>query len=154
MNKDAVNQVVGPWLEERGFFLVDCTVSSDNVVAIEFESYKGSVNIDDCSDLSNFFETQFDREQEDYSLEVSSAGIGQPFKVKAQWLKHIGNDVEVRLKNGQKFIGVLQSAGDESFCVNVLRKVKEEGSKRPVQKVVEETYPYSEAKSVAQYIEF
>ena len=154
MIKDSVIQVVEPWLEERGFFLVDCKISTDNVISIEFESYKASVNIDDCSALSAFVESQFDREEEDFSLEVSSAGIGYPFKVKAQWLKLIGKDVEVRLKDGRKFVGVLQSVGDNDFCVNVLRKVKPEGAKRPVQMEVDETYTYEEVKSVAQHIDF
>ncbi len=154
MLKDSVVQVVAPWLEERGFFLVDCRISADNVISVEFESQKASVTIDDCTALSAFIESNFDREEEDYSLEVSSAGIGQPFKVKGQYLKQIGKAVEVRLKDGRKFVGVLQTVGETDFCVNVMRKVKPEGAKRPVQMAMDETYFYEETKSVAQYIDF
>lgn len=154
INKDNIKSIAETWMLENGFFLVDLIVSPDNVVSIEMESEKTSVNIDDCVALSRHIEESVDREVEDYSLEVSSAGIGQPFKVLKQYFKHIGKDVEVSLKNGKRFVGVLEEVQEDSFRVSVMRKVKPEGAKRPQMVPVDETYPYSETVSVKYKLEF
>ena len=79
---------------------------------------------------------KLDREEEDYELEVGSAGIGQPFKVLQQYLIHIGKEVEILTKEGKKLEGVLKDANEENFTVTIEKKVKPEGAKRP--KLVEE----------------
>ena len=71
------------------------------------------------------------REDEDYELEVGSAGIGQPFKVLQQYINHIGKEVEVLAKDGRKLSGVLKEADEQHFVVTIQKKVKEEGAKRP-----------------------
>ncbi len=154
INKEAVKQTVEEWMKANGFFLVDLKIGNDNLISIEMESEKTSVDIDDCAALSQFFESRFDREVEDYSLEVSSAGIGYPFKVTKQYLKHIGKDVEVSLRNGKRFTGVLESADENGFTVNVVRKVKEEGAKRPIEKAFSEHYLYEESNSVRYHLVF
>ena len=95
-----------------------------------------------------------DREEEDYELEVGSAGIGQPFKVLQQYLIHIGKEVEVLTKEGKKLEGVLKDANEENMTVTIQKKVKLEGSKRP--KMVEEdvTYKYDEIKYTKYLISF
>ena len=74
----------------RKCFLVDVTVSRDNDVELVIESEDGIVTLDDCVELSHKFEEKFDREKEDYSITVGSAGLDQPFKVLKQYLKAIG----------------------------------------------------------------
>ena len=70
---------------------------------------------------------RLNREDEDYELEVGSAGIGQPFKVLQQYVNHIGKEVEVLEKDGRKHCGVLKDADERQFTVTVQKKVKEEG---------------------------
>lgn len=154
INKEAINQTIEEWMSGSDFFLVDLTITPDNQISVEIETEKGSVNIDDCVALSQYIESKFDREAEDYSLEVASAGIGQAFKILKQYVKHIGNDVEVKLKNGQKFTGVLMDAQADQFTVSVPRKWKPEGAKRPVIKDMEETYAYQETLSVKYKLNF
>jgi ribosome maturation factor RimP len=105
-------------------------------------------------ELSRFIESKLDREEEDYELEVGSAGIGQPFKVLQQYLIHIGKDVEVLTKEGKKLEGVLKEADETSFVVTVQKKVKPEGAKRP--KLVDEdvTFMYEEIKYTKYLISF
>ena len=82
-------------------------------------------------ELSRFIESRLSREEEDYELEVGSAGIGQPFKVLQQYVNHVGSEVDVLTADGRKLHGVLTAAGPESFEVTVKVKRKLEGEKRP-----------------------
>ena len=79
-------------------------------------------------------ESAFDRDVEDYELEVGSAGLTSPFKVKGQYEKNIGNEIEVLTRDGRKLTGTLQSVSPDgaAFTMTVKEKVKEEGKKRPV----------------------
>jgi ribosome maturation factor RimP len=141
-------------MENTTFFLVDVTIGTDNDILVEFESEEDEVCIDDCVGLSKFIEERLDREKEDFSLEVGSAGLGQPFKVLKQYLINIGEEVEVILKTGKKFSAVLKQADETGFVVTVNRKIKTEGSKKPMIVEIDETYSYADAKSVKYLIRF
>ncbi len=141
------------WLEGKDYFLVDVTVSADDRIVVEIDHAEG-VWIEDCVDLSRFIESRLSREVEDYELEVGSAGIGQPFKVRQQYVNHVGSEVDVLAADGRKFHGVLTAVGDEDFNVTVKVKKKPEGEKRP--KWVEETVTlrYDEVKYTKYSISF
>ena len=83
-------------------FLIDVTVSRDNTIVVEIDACERSVTIDDCVALTRAVEAEFDRDVEDYELEVGSAGLTAPFKVTAQYHKNIGNPVEVLTADGRK----------------------------------------------------
>ena len=153
IDKRIVSGIVNEWLEDKEYFLVDVAVSSDDKIVVEIDHAEG-VWIDDCVELSRFIESKFDREEEDYELEVGSAGIGQPFKVLQQYLIHIGQEVEVLTKQGQKLEGVMKDANEENFTVTIQKKVKPEGAKRP--KLVDEdvTFTYEEIKYTKYLISF
>ena len=153
IDKRIVSGIVNEWLEDKEYFLVDVAVSSDDKIVVEIDHAEG-VWIDDCVELSRFIESKLDREKEDYELEVGSAGIGQPFKVLQQYLIHIGQEVEVLTKQGQKLEGVMKDANEENFTVTIQKKVKPEGAKRP--KLVDEdvTFTYEEIKYTKYLISF
>jgi ribosome maturation factor RimP len=153
IDKRIVSGIVNEWLEDKEYFLVDVAVSSDDKIVVEIDHAEG-VWIDDCVELSRFIESKLDREEEDYELEVGSAGIGQPFKVLQQYLIHIGQEVEVLTKQGQKMEGVMKDANEENFTVTIQKKVKPEGAKRP--KLVDEdvTFTYEEIKYTKYLISF
>lgn len=153
IEKSVVVQLVNEWLEEKDYFLVDVSVSLDNRIVVEIDHAEG-VWIEDCVELSRFIESKFDREQEDFELEVGSAGIGQPFKVLQQYINHIGMEVEVLVADGRKLTGVLKAADSEHFTVTICKKVKLEGEKRP--KMVDEdvTFAYDEIKYTKYLISF
>ena len=153
IDKKIVSGIVNEWLEDKDYFLVDVSVSPDDKIVVEIDHAEG-VWIDDCVELSRFIESKLDREEEDYELEVGSAGIGQPFKVLQQYLIHIGKDVEVLTREGKKLEGVLKDANEETMTVTVMKKVKLEGAKRP--KLVEEdvTFKYEEIKYTKYLISF
>ena len=94
ISKQTVEQLVNQWLDGKDYFLTDISVSSDDRIVVEIDHEEG-VWIEDCVELSRFIESHLDREQEDFELEVGSAGIGQPFKVLRQYEIHQGDNVEV-----------------------------------------------------------
>ena len=153
IDRNVVSGIVNEWLEDKEYFLVDVCVSPDDKIVVEIDHAEG-VWIDDCVELSRFIESKLDREEEDYELEVGSAGIGQPFKVLKQYLIHIGKEVEVLTRDGKKLEGVLKDANEENMTVTVQKKVKPEGAKRP--KLVEEdvTYTYNDIKYTKYLISF
>lgn len=153
IEKSIVKKLVEEWLEGKDYFLVDIAVTPDDRIVVEVDHAEG-VWIEDCVDLSRFIESRLSREEEDYELEVGSAGIGQPFKVLQQYLNHVGCEVDVLTNDGKKLHGVLTAADAEHFEVTVKVKKKLEGEKRP--KWVEEVFSflYSEVKYTKYSISF
>ena len=108
IDKSIVKSLVDEWLEGKDYFLCDLTVSADSRIVVEIDHEEG-VWIEDCVELSKHIEQGLDREQEDFELEVGSAGIGQPFKVLRQYEIHVGEEVEVLACDGKKLFGILVS---------------------------------------------
>ena len=153
IDKNVVTRIVDEWLEGKTYFLVDVTVSPDDKIVVEIDHAEG-VWIEDCVELSRYIESKLDREEEDYELEVGSAGIGQPFKVLQQYLIHIDKEVEVLTKAGKKLEGVLKDANEDNFTVTVEKKVKPEGAKRPQRVEEDVTFAYDEIKYTKYLISF
>ncbi|MGI6218541.1 MAG: ribosome assembly cofactor RimP [Bacteroidaceae bacterium] len=153
IKKEVVSQIVNEWMEGKDYFLTDLSVSPDNRIVIEMDHDQG-VWIDDCVDLSRFVESRLNRDEEDYELEVGSAGIGQPFKVLRQYLIHIGDEVETLTAEGRKLRGILTAADEEGFTISCEEKVREEGEKRPKLRTVEHHFRYGEVKYTKYQISF
>ena len=117
MNASVIIDAINDEIVARGCFIVDVSVSKDNDIILTIESEEGTIELDDCVSLSRYFETKFDREVEDYSLTVSSAGLDQPCKVFRQFVKAVGTKVEVLLKGGKKMVAVLEAADQESITL-------------------------------------
>ena len=135
IEKNKIIGIVNEWLEGKDYFLVDVTISPDDEIVVEIDHADG-VWIEDCADLSRHIESRLSRDEEDYELEVGSAGLGQPFRVHRQYEIHVGQEVETQLHDGHKFHGTLLSVSDEGFQMGIVKKVKEEGKKRPVTKEI------------------
>ncbi|MBP5380982.1 MAG: ribosome assembly cofactor RimP [Bacteroidaceae bacterium] len=143
IDKNLVESVVNEWLEGKDYFLVDLTVSADDSIVVVIDHADG-VWIEDCAELSRFIESRLDREAEDYELEVGSAGLGQPFRVRKQYEIHVGKSVETQQKDGKKFLGTLKSVDDSGFELEVETKVKPEGAKRPHMELVTMHFAFDE----------
>ena len=145
---------IGGEIVARGCFIVDISVSKDNDIVLTIESENGKIELDDCVSLSRFFETKFDRETEDYSLTVSSAGLDQPFKGFKQYQKALGSKVEVSLKGGRKMVAVLESADEESITLKYSVKEAVEGKKK--KELVEhvDRYTMDQVNAVRPFIDF
>lgn len=153
IDKRTVVQIVEEWLENADYFLVEVAVKPDNRIVVEIDHAEG-VWIEDCVELSKFIESKLDREEEDYELEVGSAGVGQPFKVLQQYYNHIGKEVEVRKTSGATLVGELLDVNEEEIKIAVEKKVKKEGEKRPKLTSVEEVIPFKDIKYTKYLISF
>lgn len=143
ISKNAVQEAVNEWLAGKEYFLVDLSVSADDRVVVVIDHADG-VWIEDCAELSRFIESRLDRDDEDYELEVGSAGLGQPFRVHRQYEIHVGKSVETQTLDGHKYRGNLLSVDADGFEIGVMQKVKEEGKKRPELKEVPVRLAFSE----------
>lgn len=153
IDKNIVRRLVDEWLEGKEYFLVDIQISPDSKVVVEIDHADG-VWIEDCVELSKFIEENLSRDEEDYELEVGSAGLGQPFKVPQQYINFIGKEVEVLNHDGRKVSGVLKSVDGNKFVVSVNEKVHVEGKKRPVKMDVDHEYDMNEVKYTKYLISF
>ena len=153
IDKNVVRKIVDEWLEDKDYFLVDIQLSPDGKIVVEIDHADG-VWIEDCVELSKFIEERLSRDDEDYELEVGSAGLGQPFKVPQQYINFIGKEVEVLDKDGKKVKGILKSVDGNDFVVSVNEKVQVEGKKRPVKMDVDHAYKMDEVKNTKYIISF
>ena len=143
IDKKLVESVVNEWLADKDYFLVDVSVSADDNIVVTIDHAEG-VWIEDCAELSRFIEAHIDREEEDYELEVGSAGLGQPFRVRRQYEIHVGEQVETQTKDGRKFQGTLVEVVDDGFVLEVETKVKPEGAKRAHKELVGMHFTFDE----------
>ena len=145
VDKLTVIKIAEDFLMSSDNYLVAVEVKPDNTVIIEIDNDQ-AVSIDDCIALSSYVESKLDREIEDYALEVSSAGLGQAFKVQRQYRKHIGEKVEILARSGIKHIGILKEADEEKIVLTVQKQVLPEGAKRKVTVEEDLTFRYDEMK--------
>lgn len=153
IDKNTVKSIVEEWLDGKDYFLVDIETSPDDRIVVEIDHADG-VWIEDCVELSRFIESRLSRDEQDYELEVGSAGIGQPFKVPQQYLCCVGKEVEVLDADGKKVKGTLKSVDGNDFVVTVKEKVKAEGKKRPQLTDVDYHYRMDEVKYTKYLINF
>lgn len=153
IEKDVIRHLVEDKLASSNNYLVDVTVKPGNVIVVEIDNDEG-VCIDDCAELSRYIEERLDREAEDFELEVGSAGVTTPFKVLRQYVKNIGQGVEVLLLSGVKRVGILKQADESGVVITVEKMVKPEGAKRKMKVVEDEAYTFDEIKYTKYLINF
>ncbi len=153
ITKDKVLEILNGQIVGDGYYVVDVKVSSGNKIMVSVDGPQG-ITIEYIKKVSRLIEGSFDREVEDFELEVSSPGIGQPFKVYQQYLKCILKPVKVTLKNSSVVEGVLVSANQDSFVVKVEVKEKREGDSKKKLYVEEKQFTMDEVKSVIETIIF
>lgn len=153
IDKNVVKKLVDEWLEDKEYFLVGIEISQNDKIVVEIDHADG-VWIEDCVELSRYIEDHLSRDEEDYELEVGSAGLGQPFKVAQQYVNFVGKEVEVLDGNGKKYQGVLKSVEGDNFVVTINEKVMVEGKKRPQKMDVDHTFDMNNVKYTKYLISF
>jgi len=148
--QSSITELINNKLEVDGYFLVDIQIKPSNNVIVFIDSEKG-VSIDYCTEISKLINNSFDRDEEDFSLEVSSSGIGQPFKVLRQYKKNIGKEVEVLTQSKIKIKGILTEATEEKFTIREEIVVKYK--KKELQFIMHQ-FGYEEIKYVKEIIRF
>lgn len=140
-------------LEGTDLFVVDCTCSAGNEVELVIDS-DSSVGIDACAELSRAIEAELDRDAEDFSLTVMSAGIGSELRSLRQYRKLAGHSVEVLLQKGVKLLARLDEVSDEGITISYEEKQTVEGKKRKQLVKVSRSYPFAEIKYTKEWLDF
>ena len=140
-------------LQGTDMYVVGCTCTPGNDIELLIDS-DTSVAIDACVRLSRSIEEELDRDEEDFSLTVASAGIGSELKQLRQYRKLIGRSVEVLLLNGTKILARLDAADDQGITLSYEEKQAVEGKKRKQSVTVSRTHPFTEVKYTKEYLDF
>lgn len=140
-------------LEGTDMFVVECKSSPAGEIELLIDS-DTAVKLEDCAALNRAIEAELDRDIEDYSLMVASAGIGSELKLLRQYRKILGSSVEVLLKDGIKILAKLDDANDEGIAISYEEKQAVEGKKRKVTVEVTKEYKWEEIKYVKEYLDF
>ena len=150
---EEIKDIIETMLQGTELLLVDLKVSLENSIEVYIDSLKG-INVDSCVAISKQLDAQLDRDIEDYDLTVSSAGIGYPFKVPQQYEKNLGNQVEVKLQNGEKLQGILKSHSEAGIVMECEEKVAVEGKKKKSIVKVEKEIHFTDIKEVKDIVVF
>ena len=153
IDKNELVRLIEEKLVSSANYLVDVQVKPGNLIVVEIDN-DDSVGIDDCVELSRYIEDAFDREKEDFELEVGSAGITSPLKVLRQYHKYMGKEVELLLTKGVKVTGVLKFADENGIVIVVEKMIKPEGAKRKVLVEEEQAYAFEEIKYTKYLLRF
>lgn len=138
IDKLHVLDVIHTALEGSDKFLVDLKITTDNRIFVAIDGDNG-INIDDCIALSRTIESNLNREEEDFELNVASAGLDSPLKLTRQYKNNVGRILEVTTFDGEHVEGKLLSADDEQFTLK-----PEQGRRRMAEPV---TFLYKDVKT-------
>lgn len=111
ISKDLIIGFIEEFVGEGPLFLVDIQVNTGNRIHIELDGDNG-IGIHDCANVSRFIDSKLDREVEDFELQVSSAGVGNPLLKQRQYRKNIGREVALIKTDQSELIGTIESVGD------------------------------------------
>jgi ribosome maturation factor RimP len=152
MDKSQLQNWINEYLKGTDYELVTLNISAGNDILVEVDRLAG-VDVDFCADLNRYLVEKLDTVEPDYSLEVGSVSLTDPFKTKMQYEKNLGHDVEVLIE-GKKLRGQLVSVDEETFSVDIEEKVEVEGKKRKQTQIITHTWRYDEPKYVKYDLKF
>jgi ribosome maturation factor RimP len=151
--KEKIFQLLTDGLSEKpNVFLIDLTITDAFKIIVTLDGDAG-VQLQDCIDISRAIEHNLDREEQDFSLEVASVGVGSPLKLVRQYINNVGRLLIVKLAN--ETIEAKLVEANENFITLAweAREPKKIGKgKETVQKRLE--IPYSEIKEAIVTVTF
>ena len=167
MLKEDLQNWIEEYLKDTDYELITLNVSAGNDILVEVDRLSG-VDVDFCAELNRFLEEKIEQSaisnqqsDLDYSLEVGSVSLTDPFKTKMQFEKNLGHDVEVMAKGEKdewrKYKGQLVSVDEDTFSVDIEEKQKvknEKGKVKTVTQIVTRIWRYDEPKYVKYDLRF
>ncbi|MDT0689277.1 ribosome assembly cofactor RimP [Salegentibacter sp. F188] len=142
MLKERVEKLLEEAFEEnKSLFLISLEINSNNQIRVVIDGDQG-ISVNDCIEISRSVEHNLDREEEDFSLEVTSSGVSEPLSLPRQYKKNIGRKLQVKT-NDEKIEGTLTDANEDEISLKwKARESKPVGKgKQTVEK--EAVLPYS-----------
>lgn len=156
ISKQKVKELAEERIKDRDerLFIVELTISASNVIRLELDKTEGNVSIEDCMSVSRNIEHNLDREDADFELSVSSAGLNKPLRVHAQYVKNIGRDLDVKLKSKEKVTGTLMTVDESGIVLQREEKQAIEGKKKKELVVIENKIAFSDINEAKIVISF
>lgn len=113
--KEKVSTLLAEGLVEKpSIFLIDLIITDAFKVIVTLDGDNG-VALQDCIDVSRSLDNNLDREEQDFSLEVASVGVGSPLKLIRQYKKNIGRTLIV--KTGAEIIEAELVEANDDFVI-------------------------------------
>ena len=154
MDKQYIQGLIEEKMLGTGYELITLAISAQNDILVEVDRMEG-VDVEFCAELNHYLVEQLDAAGDlDYSLEVGSVSLTDPFKTKMQYQKHLNHDVEVLAKDGKKYRGVLVSVDEDTFAIDTEVMVAVEGKKRKQKEIQTLTYAYADVKYTKYDLKF
>ncbi|MEC7782325.1 MAG: ribosome assembly cofactor RimP [Bacteroidota bacterium] len=154
MLKEKVTALLQEAFEEyENLFLIDLKIKGNNEIVVVIDGDQG-VTVQDCINVSRKVEHNLDREEEDFSLEVMSAGAIEPLINTRQYKKNEGRDLEVVLQDGSKIAGNLIQVHNEGIVLFWKERVPKEVGKGKMTVEKEEVIAFDAIKQAKVKIKF
>jgi len=151
IKEEQIRTMIEEHVAESDRFLVKLSVSDTGSIHILMDGDQG-FTIADCVALSRYIEHRLDRDQDDFSLEVSSCGVGNPLVMPRQYRKNTGRLVDITLKNGEVIQGRILNADEQTIEIQIVPEKKKKKADNPEPEIRQ--YPYTEIAKAVIMIEF
>lgn len=153
ITKEYINELFARHCEDEDVFLVDVIVKNNQVIDVLLDTPQG-ITAAQCAAISRRFRHELDEQYDVYELNVSSPGVGAPLRIKPQFVKNIGREVELILNgsDSKPFKALLLDAHDD-YVVLQREQVVKEGKKKRKQ-VEELRYSYPEIQTIKVVVSF
>jgi len=118
IKESTIQALIDETIEGTDIFLVDMKISGGNKISVLVDAI-GGLPITDCMKVSRGIEHNMDREDEDFSLDVSSPGLDKPFKVFRQYEKNIDRSIRITLEENGVFDTKVLGVNEETQKINL-----------------------------------
>lgn len=153
ITKEQVTALVAEQIDGTDMFVVEISVRPGNKVEVLLDADSG-VTIEHCTDVHRHLVKAFEEAEEDFEMQVSSPGVGQPLRVKRQYFKNVGRSIKVKTTEGGKAEGLLKNATEDGIEVEFEAREEIPGKKGKKKVVKTETIAFhhiAEAKIVITF---
>ncbi len=157
---DRLKELVEEKFQEEAFshlFLVEIKQLTGDVIQLYLDSDE-AVTYEHCVKISRYLEAQIEEHGwlgEKYTLDVSSAGVGEPLVLKRQYYKNIGRNVTVDVLDDHKHIkGELTEVTETHITVVYEEKVRIEGRKKKELRTIKREIPFENIKKTVVTVSF
>ncbi|NLP57756.1 ribosome assembly cofactor RimP [Lutibacter sp. B1] len=142
MDKERIIKLANEAIEQNPeLFLIDLQFLADNKIYVEVDGDKG-VPLKECIRISREIEHNLDREEEDFSLEVTSPDVSHPLRLKRQYKKNINRILNVILQDNTTIEGVLKKVTDDDFILEWKTREPKPVGKGKITVIKTETIPF------------
>jgi len=135
-------------------FVVRASVAPGNRIRVLVDRLGSGLTMKDCVAIHRHIESHLDRETEDFELEVGSPGMEEPFAHPMQYVKNIGRQVRVLLKDGTEVSGRINAVIDKAVIIIPETKSKGKAKAAPTAEAEPVTFDMDQIKETKKIITF